>query len=104
MKIILQWIILTLAVLGLAYLIPDISYDSLLTAVIIGALLTVFFLFIKPIIKILTLPLNVLTFGLFSIVLNGALFWFLGYIIPGFVVATFLAAIIGALVISVILL
>jgi putative membrane protein len=57
---------------------------------------------VKPIISILTLPLNILTLGLFSIVINGAFFWFVGQIIQGFSVSSFKAAIIGALVISII--
>jgi len=101
MKIILQWIILSLAVLAVAYLIPDITSDSLLVVIIIGAFLTLINRIIKPIIKIITLPINILTFGLFSFVVNGFIFWFLGFVIPGFTVGTFVAAIIGALVISV---
>lgn len=92
---------MTLAVLAVAYFLPDVSIDSLLIAVILGAFLTVINLVIKPIIKIVTLPINLLTFGLFSFVVNGFLFWFLAQIIPGFTVATFIAAIIGALVVSV---
>ena len=101
MKIIIQWIILSLAVLAVAYLIPDVTTDSLLVTVIVGAFLTIINRIIKPIIKIVTLPINIITFGLFSFVVNGFLLWFLAQIIPGFTVATFVAAIIGALIVSV---
>ena len=71
-------------------------------ALIIGAILLVFFTLVSPIIKILTLPINILTLGLFSLVMNGLVFYLLSLFVPGFTVATFLAACIGALVVSIV--
>jgi putative membrane protein len=59
-------------------------------------------MFLKPIINILTLPLNIITLGFFSLVVNGALFWYLGTIVNGFSVDTFTAAFVGALLVTVI--
>ncbi len=101
MKTILRVIIVALVILALPHFIVGISvsgfYPALIAAVIFGLLN----LLVKPIIKIITLPINILTLGLFGLVINGALLWFVGSFVNGFNVATFTAAILGALVISV---
>ncbi len=102
MKLILHWLILTLAVLGASYLIPDIHVSSFLTAVIVAAVLGFINTIIKPVIKILTLPINLLTLGLFSLVINGLFFWLVAQVIKGFTVDTFLAAFLGAIIVSII--
>jgi putative membrane protein len=102
MKLILHWIILSAAVWITTQVVSGISVDPIWVALIVGACLTLFNMFIKPIINILTLPLNIVTLGFFSLVVNGALFWFLGSIISGFSVTTFTAAFVGALLVSVI--
>jgi len=102
MRIILHWIILSVAVFVTTKIIPDITVDPIWTALIVGACLTLFNMIIKPVINILTLPINIITLGLFSLVINGALFWYLGVLIEGFNVGTFYAAFIGALLVSII--
>jgi putative membrane protein len=56
---------------------------------------------IRPVLKILTLPITIITFGLFSFVLNALLFWAMTFIVPGFTVAGFFSAFLGALVLSI---
>ena len=58
--------------------------------------------FIRPILKLLTLPLTCLTLGLFSFVINAALFWLVGQFVPGFHVGNFLAALFGSVVMSIV--
>lgn len=103
MKIILRWIVLSVAVLITTKLsfVSGISVEPIWTVLIVGACLTLFNMFIKPVIKILTLPINLLTLGLFSLVINGAVFWFLGSFVDGFNVETFYAGFIGALIVSI---
>jgi putative membrane protein len=101
MRIIIHWITLSVAVFLTSRFISGITIDPIWTALIVGACLTLFNMIIKPIIKILTLPINLLTLGLFSLVINGAIFWYLGTLIKGFSVATFTAAFIGALIVSI---
>jgi putative membrane protein len=101
MKVLLHWIILTLAVLASSYAVPGIEVSSVVTALIVAAVLAFINLIVKPIVKILTLPLNILTLGLFSLILNGLFFWFVASLIAGFSVATFKAALIGALIVSI---
>ena len=102
MKIILHWIIISVAVLVSTRIISGISVNPMWVVLIVGACLTLFNMFIKPIVNILTLPLNIVTLGLFSLVVNGLLFWYLGNIINGFKVSTFWAAFTGAILVSVI--
>lgn len=102
MKIILHWIILSVAVFATTKIISGIVLDPIWVALIVGACLTLFNMFIKPVINILTLPINLITLGLFSLVINGILFWYLGTLIKGFQVTTFSAAFVGALLVSVI--
>src|ERR1035437_1041293 len=102
MKIILHWIILSVAVFVTTKIISGITLDPIWVALIVGACLTLFNMFIKPIINILTLPINIITLGLFSLVINALLFLYLGTLIKGFHVDTFYAAFVGALLVSII--
>ena len=102
MKIILHWIILSVAVFATTKIISGISVDPIWVSLIVGACLTLFNMILKPIINILTLPINVISLGLFSLIVNGALFWYLGTLIKGFHVTTFYAAFFGALLVSII--
>jgi putative membrane protein len=101
MKIIIHWLILTLAVLATPFIVSGIHVNSLLTAVVVAAILGFINTVIKPIVTILTLPINILTLGLFSVILNGLFFWFVAGVVSGFTIDSFTAAILGALVISV---
>ncbi|MES2023306.1 MAG: phage holin family protein [Patescibacteria group bacterium] len=100
MKIILHWLILSGTVYGLAYFMPTISVSPWWIALIIGAILYFIHSIIKPILKILTLPLTIVTFGLFSIALNVLFFWFPSVIISGFKIYGLEAAFIGAFAVS----
>lgn len=102
MKIILNWVLISVSVFVTTKIISGIVVDPIWVALVVGACLTLFNMFIKPIIKVLTLPLNILTLGLFSLVINSVLFWYLGTFIKGFEVSTLVAAFIGAIVVSVI--
>ena len=102
MKIILHWIILSVSVFATSKIIEGVIIDPLYIVFIVGACLTLFSMFIKPIINILTLPINMITLGLFSLVINGAVFWYLGTLIKGFSVETFTAAFVGSLLVAII--
>ncbi len=102
MRIILHWILISVAVFATSKIISGVILDPIWTALIVGACLTLFNMFIKPIVNIITLPINALTLGIFSLVLNGALFWYLGTLIKGFEVKGFYAAFVGALLVSII--
>lgn len=102
MRLIAKWIIIALAFLALPKFIPGISVTASLPAVLVVALLWgIVQSFIRPVILLILLPLNLITLGLFSLVVNALLFWGLGALIEGFEVEGFIPAFLGALTISV---
>jgi len=102
MKIILRWIAISCAVWVTSQILTGIHINPFWVSFIVGGCLTIFDMFIRPVVNILTLPLNMLTLGLFSFVINSALFWYLGTFIDGFTVDKFSTAFFGALFVSVI--
>ena len=92
----------TLAVLLAAYLIPGFVVSGFYTALIVALILGVLNITIKPILVLLTLPLNLLTLGLFSFVINAALLLFIASFVEGFTVTGFVPALLGGVVIAVV--
>lgn len=101
MKIILHWVLISLSVWIASLVISGITLSPIWVALVVGGCIDLFNVFIRPIIKVLTLPINVLTLGLFSFIINAILFWYLAYFIKGFTVKTFGVAFVGSLFISV---
>lgn len=82
-------------------LVPGISVSGGWVTILLVALAwSIITLAIRPVLQILTLPITVLTIGLFSFVLNAALFWAMELVVPGFDVAGFVPALFGAVVLS----
>lgn len=100
LNLLLRLIMLTTGVFLAAYLVPGVNVEGYAPALKAAVLLGVLNLIVKPVILILTLPINILTLGLFTFILNGFILWFVGYAVSGFEVAGFFAAFIGAIVIS----
>ena len=92
----LHVLVTAITLLAIANFVPGIAVASFYTALIVAVLWGVIGLTIKPILTILTLPINIITFGLFSFVLNALLLWFLASFIAGFSVAGFVLALIGS--------
>lgn len=82
--------------------IPGIVVPSFTVAVIVALVWGLISLTLKPILGLLTLPINILTLGLFSFVLNALLFWLVALIVPGFEVAGFIPALQGSVILSII--
>ncbi len=97
-----KWVVSALAFLALPHIIPGISVKGFGTALLLAFLWGVVGITIRPILMLLALPLNLLTFGIFTFVVNGFLLWLLGGMIKGFEVGGFWVAVLGALVLSVI--
>lgn len=96
--LLLRWLINALALLALPYLVPSVHVDTLYTALIAALLLGLANALIRPLLVLLTLPITLLTLGLFVLVINGLLFWFVASFVAGFRVAGFWSAVLGALV------
>ncbi len=92
MKLILRWFIYAAGLMLVAYLIPGVVvsgfYSALITALILGLINAL----IRPILILLTLPINILSLGLFTLVINALLIWFTSSVVEGFEVAGFAAA------------
>lgn len=101
-KIIIQFIALVVALLLAEYLVSGISINGWQTLLVASGLLTIVHIVIKPIVRIITLPLSIITFGLFALILNAIFFWFVAELISGFSVDGFVSAFWGALVVSVV--
>ena len=102
MKLLIGWLLNALALLGVAYFVPGITVSNFTAALIAAAVIGLVNMLIKPILLILTLPVTIITLGLFIFVINGILFWLVGNFLDGFDVKTLMTGIIGAIVYSVI--
>ena len=101
-KLLLVWLINAVALIAVAYLLPGIGVSSFVTALIAALVLGLINAVIRPLLVLLTLPVTVLTLGLFIFVINGLLFWAVGSFVDGFVVQGFWWGVIGAIVYSII--
>ncbi len=102
MTLLLVWILNAVALLIVAYLLPGITVASFGAALIAALVLGLLNTLVKPVLVLLTLPITVVTLGLFLLVLNALGFWFAGSILKGFQVAGFWWALAGAIVYSLI--
>ena len=95
-----KWILLGVVVYALPFIIPDIVVSSFTVALIASAAIGVINLLIKPVVKLLTLPLNLITLGFFGIIVNAALFWVGTLFVNGFEVTTLIGVVFGSIVLS----
>jgi putative membrane protein len=100
--ILISWVISTIAILIVAEIIPGIRLAGLGSAIIAAAILGFLNALVKPVLIILTLPLTIVTLGLFLFVLNALMFQLAGMFISGFHVDSFWAALLGSIVVSII--
>lgn len=100
MTLLLVWILNAVALLVVAYILPGISVASFGSALIAALVLGLLNAVVKPILTILTLPITIVTLGLFLLVLNALVFWFAGSVLKGFSVNGFWWAMIGAIIYS----
>lgn len=102
LKLLVVWLINAVALLAVAYVMPGIAVASFATALVAALILGLVNAVIRPVLVLLTLPVTIITLGLFIFVINGLLFWFVGSFIQGFVVSGFWAGVFGAIVYSLI--
>lgn len=102
MGLLLIWILNAVALLIVAYILPGITVASFGSALIAALVLGLLNMLVKPVLVLLTLPITIVTLGLFLLVLNALLFWFAGSILKGFQVDGFGWALLGALIYSIV--
>ena len=100
MKLILNWLLSAAALLGVAYLYPGVTVTSFSAALIAAAVLGLLNMIVRPILVLLTLPVTVVTLGLFLFVVNALMFWAAASLVSGLNVNGFGAALIGSLIYS----
>ncbi|MFW5761805.1 MAG: phage holin family protein [Cyclobacteriaceae bacterium] len=101
MKFIIKLIFAAIAVIIASYLLPGVDVNSFLTAIILAAVLALLNATLKPLLVILTIPITVLTLGLFLLVINALIILFADWLIPGFDVANFWWALAFSLILSI---
>jgi putative membrane protein len=102
MRLLVLWLLNALALLAVAYLMPSIQVSGFTGALIAAAVIGLVNMLIRPILVILTLPVTVITLGLFILVINGLLFLLVGYLLDSLEVQSLWSAILGAVLYSVI--
>jgi putative membrane protein len=100
MKILVRWLLLAAALLLVAQIYPGVQVRSFGSAMIAALVLGLFNTLLRPILVLLTLPVTLLTLGLFLFVINALLFYFAAALLDGFQVNGFIAALIGSVLYS----
>lgn len=100
MYIIARILLTAVALLVAAYVVPGIEIAGPYIAIIVAILLGILNLIVRPILIVLTLPITIVTLGLFLFVINAVLFWFVASFVRGFTVDSFGTALLGSVVVS----
>ncbi len=100
MQAIVNLLLSGIAVFVSAYIIPGVNVDGFVAAIVVAVVLGLVNMFIRPLVSFLTLPVNVLTLGLFSFVITALMVMLTAMIVPGFTVDSFWAALIFGVVLS----
>jgi len=101
MKLILKWLFSAAALLAVAYLYSGVTVTSFTSALIAAAVLGALNAVVRPVLVLLTLPVTLVTLGLFLFVINALMFWAAASLLSGLHVTGFVAALIGSLIYSV---
>jgi len=102
MAFLVKWLVNAVAIVITAYLLPGVRLSGFFAALVTALVLGLINVFIKPLLLLLTLPLNILTLGLLTFVINALLILLTSAIVPGFYVKGFLSALLFSLILSVI--
>jgi putative membrane protein len=102
MKLLVKWLLSAAALLAVAHLYPGVQVTNFTSALIAAFVIGLFNTVLRPILVVLTLPVTVVTLGLFLFVINALMFWAASGVLAGFQVTGFTAALLGSLLYSVI--
>ena len=98
LHILTNWLLSALAILAVSQYLPGFRVDTFTTALLVALVLGILNALIKPVILIFTLPLNILTLGLFTFIINAVLLLLTSRLVPGFQITGFIPALIAALI------
>ncbi len=96
----LRWLAYALAIIFISWIVPGIEVVNFWSAMLVCVILALINTFIKPLLQIITFPINLLTLGLFSFIINALLLMLAGAIAPGFEVEGFWSALLGSILLS----
>lgn len=99
-RILLRWIFVTLTIMAVPYVVPGISVEGLGTALATAAVLAIFNVILKPLLILFTLPLTLLTLGLFLLIINAIIFHLATMFVSGIQVESFWSSLLASLFIS----
>lgn len=102
LNLILRWVVFALSLLFVAWIVPGISLEGFMSALWATLVMGLVNISIRPVLILLTIPINLLTLGLFTFIINALLFWFVSSIVEGFEVDGFFAALFGSFLLSLI--
>ena len=102
MSLIIRLLVNALAVFGLSYVLPGVGVDGYVTAIIVAVVLSLLNLLVKPLLVLFTLPITVITLGLFMFVINALIILLADKLIDGFSVSSFLMALIFSILLSIV--
>ncbi len=102
MKTIIHWIVSALAIGVTSYVLPGVHLNGIVAALVLAVVLGAINAFLRPVLLILTFPLNLFTLGLFTFVLNAVLVMLAAAIVPGVIIDNFWWALLFALVLSIV--
>lgn len=100
MSYIIRAVLFALSVMLVAWVVPGISVSGFLSALVVAIVLGLINAFVKPVVYFISIPINILTLGLFSFVINALLLILAGKITPGFSVEGFLSALLGSILLA----
>ena len=100
MRLLIKWLLSALALLAVAYLYSGVQVSTYTSALLAAAVIGLLNLFVRPVLVVLTLPVTIVTLGLFLFVINAQLFWAASGLLSGFHVNSFFAALVGSLIYS----
>lgn len=102
MMLIVHWLIMTVSVMIAAYVIPGVTVSNFFSALWVALFLGIVNLLLKPLLILITLPINILTLGLFTFVINGLIILLASSVVKGFQVSGFWVAVLFSIVLSII--
>lgn len=100
MRLLIKWLLSALALLAVAYLYSGVQVTTYTSALLAAAVIGLLNMFVRPVLVVLTLPVTIVTLGLFLFVINALLFWAASGLLSGFHVNSFFAALLGSLIYS----
>lgn len=100
MKLLMRLVINVFALYVVEYLVPGFRLENIWAATVAAIVIGIVNTFIRPVLQIITLPISIVTFGLFALLINVGLLYLASFVVPGFEIANFFTAFVASIVLS----